>query len=62
MGIYAYAQQSGIILKTNILPSYATPASMTTEELAQKHLNVDLTQPDFGKPALIWSKRILKNS
>ena len=29
-------------------------ASMTTEDLAKKHLNVDLTQPDFGKQVSTW--------
>lgn len=46
LGIYAKAQQEG-----NFEDSYIAllrdTANMSTEELAQKHLGVDLTKPDF---------------
>ncbi|MGX7030229.1 M3 family oligoendopeptidase [Vagococcus zengguangii] len=47
LGIYAYAQQSEGNFEEDYIALLRDTASMTTEELAQKHLNVDLTEPDF---------------
>ncbi|WP_203642438.1 M3 family oligoendopeptidase [Levilactobacillus andaensis] len=46
LGIYAKAQQEGNFEDAYIALLRDT-ANMSTEELAQKHLGVDLTQPDF---------------
>lgn len=52
MGIYAYAQQSDGNFEDQYIALLRDTASMTTEELAQKHLGVDLTQPDFWQSAI----------
>ena len=46
-GIYAQAQQAGAGFEDRYIALLRDTANMTTEELAKKHLNVDLTQPDF---------------
>ena len=57
MGIYAYAQQSGDNFEDKYIALLRDTASMTTEELAQKHLNVDLTQPDFWQAGIDMVKK-----
>lgn len=52
MGIYAYAQQAEGQFEDHYIALLRDTASMTTEELAQKHLGVDLTQPDFWQAAI----------
>lgn len=52
MGIYAYAQQTEGNFEDQYIALLRDTASMTTEELAQKHLNVDLTKPDFWQAGI----------
>ncbi|TGD20015.1 M3 family oligoendopeptidase [Levilactobacillus suantsaiihabitans] len=56
LGIYAKAQQTGDFEESYIALLRDT-ANMTTEELAQKHLGVDLTQPDFWLAGVKLIKR-----
>ena len=46
LGIYAKAQQAGNF-ENDYIALLRDTANMSTEQLAQKHLGVDLTQPDF---------------
>ncbi|WP_220741196.1 M3 family oligoendopeptidase [Leuconostoc miyukkimchii] len=46
-GIYAQAQQDGAGFEDKYIALLRDTANMTSEELAKKHLNVDLTQPTF---------------
>ena len=46
-GIYAQAQKDGAGFEDKYIALLRDTANMTSEALAQKHLNVDLTQPDF---------------
>jgi oligoendopeptidase F len=52
MGIYAYANQKGSNFEDEYIALLRDTASMTTEELAQKHLQVDLTKPDFWQAGI----------
>lgn len=52
MGIYAIAQQSGTDFEDKYIDLLRDTASMTSEELAQKHLQIDLTKPDFWQHAV----------
>lgn len=52
MGIYAYANQQGSTFEDQYIALLRDTASMTSEELAQKHLNVDLTKPDFWQAGI----------
>lgn len=52
MGIYAYANQKGSNFEDDYIALLRDTASMTTEELAQKHLQVDLTKPDFWQAGI----------
>ncbi|WP_086349484.1 M3 family oligoendopeptidase [Candidatus Enterococcus clewellii] len=52
MGIYAIAQQSGADFEDKYIDLLRDTASMTSEELAQKHLQIDLTKPDFWQHAV----------
>lgn len=52
MGIYAYASQKGASFEDDYIALLRDTASMTTEELAEKHLGVDLTQPDFWQAGI----------
>ncbi|MFC6288808.1 M3 family oligoendopeptidase [Levilactobacillus angrenensis] len=56
LGIYAKAQQSGDF-EDSYIALLRDTANMTTEELAQKHLGVDLTQPDFWLAGVKLIKR-----
>lgn len=57
MGIYAFAQQSEGNFEDKYIALLRDTASMTTEELATKHLNVDLTQPDFWQAGIDMVKK-----
>ena len=50
--IYAYASQKGASFEDDYIALLRDTASMTTEELAEKHLGVDLTQPDFWQAGI----------
>jgi pepF/M3 family oligoendopeptidase len=52
MGIYAYANQKGSNFEDEYIALLRDTASMTTEELAQKHLQADLTKPDFWQAGI----------
>ncbi|WP_430596645.1 M3 family oligoendopeptidase [Enterococcus sp. DIV0175] len=52
MGIYAYANQKGTNFEQEYIDLLRDTASMTTEELARKHLGVDLTKPDFWQAGI----------
>lgn len=52
MGIYAYASQKGTSFEEEYIALLQDTASMQTEELAQKHLGVDLTKPDFWQAGI----------
>ncbi|HBA1486572.1 TPA: M3 family oligoendopeptidase [Enterococcus faecalis] len=52
MGIYAYANQQGSSFEDQYIALLRDTASMTSEELAKKHLNVDLTKPDFWQAGI----------
>ncbi|WP_143462688.1 M3 family oligoendopeptidase [Levilactobacillus enshiensis] len=56
LGIYAKAQQEGNFEDAYIALLRDT-ANMSTEDLAQKHLGVDLTQPDFWLAGVKLIKR-----
>ena len=47
LGIYAAAQQEGTDFEDHYIDLLRDTASMTSEALAEKHLSVDLTKPDF---------------
>ncbi len=52
LGIYARALTADASFEEEYIALLRDTASMTTEELAEKHLGVDLTQPDFWQNAL----------
>ncbi|MGK0550856.1 M3 family oligoendopeptidase [Enterococcus faecalis] len=52
MGIYAYANQQGRSFEDQYIALLRDTAAMTSEELAQKHLQVDLTKPDFWQAGI----------
>lgn len=52
LGIYAYANEQGSSFEQEYIDLLRDTASMTTEELAQKHLGVDLTNPDFWQAGI----------
>lgn len=56
LGIYAKAQQSANF-EDDYIALLRDTANMSTEELAQKHLGVDLTQPDFWLNGVALIKR-----
>src|SRR5699024_6353621 len=47
LGIYARSLEEGEGFEQKYIDLLRDTASMTTEELAEKHLSVDLTKPDF---------------
>ncbi|WP_225047726.1 M3 family oligoendopeptidase [Lacticaseibacillus kribbianus] len=51
-GIYAKAQASGGDFEDAYIALLQDTANMSTEELAQKHLGVDLTKPDFWQQGI----------
>ncbi|MFT9598404.1 M3 family oligoendopeptidase [Mesobacillus sp.] len=52
LGIYAMAQEEGKGYEEKYIALLKDSASMTVEELAQKHLKVDLTKKDFWEKAV----------
>ncbi|MCA5013641.1 MULTISPECIES: M3 family oligoendopeptidase [unclassified Enterococcus] len=52
MGIYAYANQQGSDFEDQYIALLRDTASMTSEDLAKKHLDVDLTKPDFWQAGI----------
>lgn len=52
MGIYAYANKKGSNFEDEYISLLRDTASMTSEELAEKHLQVDLTKPDFWQAGI----------
>lgn len=51
-GIYAKAQESSTDFQEDYIALLRDTASMETEDLAKKHLGVDLTQPDFWQAGI----------
>ncbi|MGG1517523.1 M3 family oligoendopeptidase [Paenibacillus oryzisoli] len=51
-GIYARALQEGAAFEDKYVALLRDTGSMTVEALAQKHLGVDLTEPDFWQSAV----------
>ncbi len=52
LGIYARALDSGVDFEEDYIALLRDTASMSTEDLAQKHLAVDLTETDFWQDAI----------
>ncbi|WP_429951174.1 M3 family oligoendopeptidase [Enterococcus sp. AZ101] len=52
MGIYAYANEQGSDFEDQYIALLRDTASMTSEDLAKKHLGVDLTKPDFWQAGI----------
>ncbi|MFN7249586.1 MAG: M3 family oligoendopeptidase [Anaerobacillus sp.] len=52
MGIYALAQKEGDAFEKKYINLLRDTGRMPVEELAMKHLNVDLTKPDFWQGAI----------
>lgn len=52
LGIYSKAKQEGPSFEKNYRNLLRDTASMTTEDLASKHLDVNLTAPDFWQAAI----------
>ncbi|WP_079509829.1 M3 family oligoendopeptidase [Mesobacillus jeotgali] len=52
LGIYAMAQEEGEGYEEKYIALLKDSASMTVEELAQKHMNVDLTEKEFWEKAV----------
>lgn len=52
LGIYARSMDSGDEFEGDYIRLLQDTASMSTEDLAQKHLDVDLTRPDFWQSAI----------
>jgi pepF/M3 family oligoendopeptidase len=51
-GIYARAQKEGKAFENNYVDLLRDTGRLNVEELAKKHLNVDLTKPDFWQEAI----------
>ncbi|MBD3298360.1 MAG: M3 family oligoendopeptidase [candidate division Zixibacteria bacterium] len=51
-GVYARAMEEGPSFASNYRNLLADTGKMTTEEVAQRHLGVDLTKPDFWETAV----------
>ncbi|WP_217585765.1 M3 family oligoendopeptidase [Lentibacillus saliphilus] len=52
LGIYAYAKEKGGSFEDAYIALLRDTGRMTVEDLAMKHLNVDLTKPDFWENAI----------
>lgn len=52
LGIYARSLEEGKDFEDKYIALLRDTASMTTEQLAKKHLDVDLTKPDFWQSAI----------
>jgi len=57
LGIYAQALEEGTAYEEKYISLLKDTASMTVEELAKKHLDVDLTKRDFWEKAIDLSKK-----
>jgi pepF/M3 family oligoendopeptidase len=55
LGIYAKALEEGSAFEEKYIALLRDTGRMTVEDLAQKHLGVDLTQPDFWEKAIALS-------
>jgi oligoendopeptidase F len=51
-GVYARAMQEGSSFATNYRNLLSDTGKMSTEDVAQRHLGVDLTKPDFWQSAV----------
>jgi oligoendopeptidase F len=51
-GIYAAALKEGAAFEDSYIALLRDTGSMTSEQLAMKHLNVDITKPDFWQSAV----------
>ncbi|WP_373895842.1 M3 family oligoendopeptidase [Virgibacillus sp. CBA3643] len=52
LGIYAHAKEKGGSFEDDYIALLRDTGSMNVEDLAEKHLNVDLTKPDFWENAI----------
>ncbi|WP_209123441.1 M3 family oligoendopeptidase [Alkalihalobacillus sp. BA299] len=52
LGVYAHALEQGASFEDGYIELLRDTGSMNVEELAQKHLNVDLTKADFWQKAI----------
>lgn len=52
LGIYSRSLEEGGSFEDSYIALLKDTGSMTTEELAEKHLNVDLTKPDFWQAGI----------
>ncbi|WP_100011142.1 M3 family oligoendopeptidase [Lentibacillus sediminis] len=52
LGIYAHAKEKGGSFEDDYIALLRDTGSMKVEDLAQKHLDVDLTKPDFWENAI----------
>jgi oligoendopeptidase F len=52
LGIYAYAEKSNRSFEDDYIALLRDTGRMNVEDLAMKHLNVDLTKPDFWEDAI----------
>lgn len=52
LGIYVHATKQGPDFEDHYIALLQDTAAMTSEELAKKHLGVDLTQPDFWQAGI----------
>lgn len=57
LGIYAFAKKQGTNFEDDYIALLRDTASMPTEELAKKHLGVDLTQADFWQAGIDMIKQ-----
>ncbi|WP_088036731.1 M3 family oligoendopeptidase [Evansella clarkii] len=60
MGIYAQAAKEGAGFEEKYIALLRDTGRMKVEDLAKKHLNVDLTKPDFWQDAIDLIKEDLK--
>jgi oligoendopeptidase F len=59
-GIYARAVEEGATFEDKYISLLRDTGSMNVEELAQKHLGVDLTEPDFWQSAVDMAAQDVK--
>lgn len=56
-GLYAYAEKQGDSFEDRYIALLRDTGNMNVEDLARKHLGVDLTKPDFWQAALDFTAR-----
>jgi oligoendopeptidase F len=61
LGIYAKALEEGQGFEEKYIALLRDTGRMTVEDLAEKHLGVDLTQPDFWEKAVLLSVQDVKD-